>query len=77
LEIQHITFVEGRGNIIVKYAGEAPEGVISFVGAHMVRSLLAAAVDGQWKEPLMAASDSGDSFGETANLKKLWGQPGK
>ncbi|GAX82993.1 hypothetical protein CEUSTIGMA_g10420.t1 [Chlamydomonas eustigma] len=31
LKIRHITFVEGRGNII----GEADGGIMSFVGAHM------------------------------------------
>lgn len=38
LRIQHVSFVEGRGNIIVEYPGTDPEaGVVSFVGAHMVR----------------------------------------
>lgn len=35
LRIQHVTFVEGRGNIIVTYPGQPDGGVISFVGAHM------------------------------------------
>jgi acetylornithine deacetylase len=35
LIIQHVSFVEGRGNIIVEYPGEDPEGIISFVGAHL------------------------------------------
>lgn len=36
LIINHITFVEGRGNIIVEYPGTDPEaGVVSFVGCHM------------------------------------------
>lgn len=40
LRIQHVSFVEGRGNIIVEYPGTDPEaGVVSFVGAHMVRCL--------------------------------------
>jgi len=39
LHIQHISFVEGRGNIIVEYPGTDPAaGVVSFVGAHMVRT---------------------------------------
>lgn len=37
LHIQHISFVEGRGNIIVEYPGTDPAaGVVSFVGAHLV-----------------------------------------
>jgi acetylornithine deacetylase len=37
LKIQHVSFVEGRGNIIVEYPGQdtGASGVISFVGAHM------------------------------------------
>jgi hypothetical protein len=36
--IQHVSFLEGHGNIIVEYPGTDPEaGVVSFVGAHMVR----------------------------------------
>lgn len=38
LTIQHVAFVEGRGNIIVEYSGTDPNaGVVSIVGAHMVR----------------------------------------
>lgn len=37
LRVQHVSFVEGRGNIIVTYPGTDPTaGVVSFVGAHMV-----------------------------------------
>lgn len=36
LIIQHVSFVEGRGNIIVEYPGtDASAGVVSFVGCHM------------------------------------------
>lgn len=35
LKIQHVTFVEGRGNIIVEYAGTEPGAIVSFVGCHM------------------------------------------
>lgn len=39
LHIQHVSFVEGRGNIIVQYPGTDPNaGVVSFVGAHLVSS---------------------------------------
>lgn len=37
LVVRHISFVEGRGNVIVEYPGEQGGGCISFVGAHMVR----------------------------------------
>lgn len=40
LIVRHISFVEGRGNIIVEYPGEPGGGCISFVGAHLVRSSL-------------------------------------
>lgn len=36
--MQHVSFVEGRGNVVVTYPGTDPNaGVVSFVGAHMVR----------------------------------------
>ena len=35
LKIQHVSFVEGRGNIIVEYPGQANGGTLSFVGCHM------------------------------------------
>lgn len=36
LRVQHVSFVEGRGNVIVTYPGTDPNaGVVSFVGAHM------------------------------------------
>eukprot|EP00882_Tetradesmus_deserticola_P002404 GHRQ01002563.1.p1 GENE.GHRQ01002563.1~~GHRQ01002563.1.p1 ORF type:complete len:440 (+),score=207.27 GHRQ01002563.1:231-1550(+) len=35
LLLQHVSYVEGRGNIIVEYPGEPGGGVISFVGAHL------------------------------------------
>jgi acetylornithine deacetylase len=34
LEIEKVTFVENRGNLIIKYAGTG-DGVLSFVGSHM------------------------------------------
>jgi hypothetical protein len=39
LLLQHVSYVEGRGNIIVEYPGEPDGGVISFVGAHLVSSI--------------------------------------
>lgn len=36
LVIKHVTYVEGRGNLIVEYPGTASDGqVVSFVGSHM------------------------------------------
>lgn len=35
LKVEHVSFVEGRGNIIVEYPGEPHGGVISFVGCHL------------------------------------------
>jgi hypothetical protein len=37
LKIQHVSYVEGRGNIIVEYPGKADGGIVSYVGAHLVR----------------------------------------
>jgi len=34
LEVKHIEFVEGRGNLIIKYPGTS-DRIISFVGSHM------------------------------------------
>jgi len=35
LEVERVTFVEGRGNVIVKYPGTDPEKICSFVGSHL------------------------------------------
>jgi acetylornithine deacetylase len=35
LKIQHVTYVKGRGNLIVEYPGSVPGKVVSFVGMHM------------------------------------------
>lgn len=35
LEVERVTFVEGRGNLIIKYPGTNPDKVCSFVGSHM------------------------------------------
>lgn len=46
LLIQHVSFVEGRGNVIVEYPGEPGGGCISFVGAHLVSGSVALACHG-------------------------------
>eukprot|EP01038_Epipyxis_sp_PR26KG_P006675 gene6675-9157_t len=35
LEVSRITFVEGRGNLIVKYPSTTGDGICSFVGSHL------------------------------------------
>eukprot|EP00268_Persea_americana_P060447 TRINITY_DN7535_c0_g1_i4.p1 TRINITY_DN7535_c0_g1~~TRINITY_DN7535_c0_g1_i4.p1 ORF type:complete len:296 (+),score=46.60 TRINITY_DN7535_c0_g1_i4:132-1019(+) len=35
LVVNHVTYVEGRGNIIVEYPGTVPGKILSFVGCHM------------------------------------------
>lgn len=35
LEVERVTFVEGRGNVIIKYPGTDPEKICSFVGSHL------------------------------------------
>eukprot|EP00775_Hariotina_reticulata_P001518 gene1518-1855_t len=83
LEIQHISFVEGRGNIIVKYAGEAPDGVISFVGAHM--DVVTANPDSWTFDPFQLTRDGDrlqgrgvtDCLGHVALLTELFRQMGE
>lgn len=35
LVVERVTYVEGRGNLIVRYPGSRPDKVCSFVGAHL------------------------------------------
>lgn len=35
LKVDHISFVEGRGNIMVEYPGTEAGSVMSFVGCHL------------------------------------------
>jgi hypothetical protein len=35
LSLKHVSFVEGRGNILVTYPGEPGGGIMSFVGCHL------------------------------------------
>ena len=35
LVINHVTYYQGRGNIIVEYPGSVPGNILSFVGCHM------------------------------------------
>jgi len=38
LDVRHISYVDGRGNIVVTYAGQSSD-CVSLVGMHLVRSL--------------------------------------
>lgn len=33
--MEHVTFVEGRGNLLLEYASEGAEGTVAFVGSHL------------------------------------------
>lgn len=35
LKIEKVTFVEGRGNLVLEYACEGAEGTVAFVGSHL------------------------------------------
>ena len=35
LEVQHISFVEGRGNVVIKYKSPGATGSVAFVGSHL------------------------------------------
>ncbi|PKA60079.1 IAA-amino acid hydrolase ILR1-like 1 [Apostasia shenzhenica] len=35
LVVSHVSYVEGRGNVIVEYPGSVPGKILSFVGCHM------------------------------------------
>jgi acetylornithine deacetylase len=35
LTIEHPTYVEGRGNLIIGYTPDGAEGTISFIGSHL------------------------------------------
>ena len=35
LKVNHVTFVEGRGNLILEYRPEGATGTVAFVGSHL------------------------------------------
>lgn len=35
LKIDHVTFVEGRGNLILEYSSPGAEGTVAFMGSHL------------------------------------------
>ena len=35
IKVEHITFVEGRGNLILEYCPEGASGAVVFMGSHL------------------------------------------
>ena len=35
LTVEHVTYVEGRGNLIIGYTPSGAKGTVSFVGSHL------------------------------------------
>lgn len=35
LKVEHVTFVEGRGNLILEYSPEGAVGTVAFLGSHL------------------------------------------
>lgn len=35
LKVEHVTYVEGRGNLLLEYACEGAKGTVAFVGSHL------------------------------------------
>ena len=35
LKVEHVTYVEGRGNLMLEYACEGAKGTVAFVGSHL------------------------------------------
>lgn len=35
IKVEHITFVEGRGNLILEYCPESAAGALVFMGSHL------------------------------------------
>lgn len=78
LSIRHVSFVEGRGNIIAEYAGEPGAGVISFVGCHL--DVVSANADSWEFDPFQLTRDGDklrgrgttDCLGHVALLTELF-----
>jgi acetylornithine deacetylase len=49
LSVERVTYVEGRGNLIIKYPGASPGKVCSFVGSHM--DVVPASAEGWSRDP--------------------------
>ena len=61
LEVQKINFVEGRGNLIIKYPGINADEVCSFVGSHM--DVVPADPSGWTKDPFTLSIDGDVLYG--------------
>ena len=35
LKVDHVTFVEGRGNLLLQYSPPGASGTVAFVGSHL------------------------------------------
>ena len=35
LKVEHVTFVKGRGNLMLEYRPEGASGTLAFVGSHL------------------------------------------
>ena len=35
LKVEHVTFVEGRGNLMLEYCPDGAEGTVTFMGSHL------------------------------------------
>lgn len=35
IRVDHVTYVEGRGNLILEYSPEGAEGTVTFLGSHL------------------------------------------
>ena len=61
LDVQIISFVEGRGNVIVKYLGTNPKKICSFVGSHL--DVVPANADGWDRDPFKLQIEGDDLYG--------------
>ena len=62
LEYQRVSFVEGRGNLIIKYPGTAgPSKICSFVGSHL--DVVPASPDGWNRNPFKLEIDGDNLYG--------------
>ena len=61
MDVQRISFVEGRGNVIVKYPGTNPSKVCSFVGSHL--DVVPANPEGWDRNPFKLEIDGDNLYG--------------
>ena len=61
LDVERVSFVEGRGNVIVKYPGTNPNKVCSFVGSHL--DVVPANPEGWDRNPFKLEIDGDNLYG--------------